>query len=1750
LRKRFIIGLVAVLLAIGVVFAKRHELLRFTFQTAVGAATGYTFRYADQLIGGDHAALIDLHVSRNGYPVLDARRLDVWYSLRDLLPGSAHRFGLTGISVDGAKVTIVHFRDGSYNFATPAGTGPAQPGLPQPINPVPIAFTLRMENARMELLEPYAYDASAKDVTIHDFNVHAVVDSSKLTAYTSRGAFFEQNRDEPFTIAGKIDAIRGYAVHRMRAPRFPLRALANYFSDTPVLRILAGRARNFDARLYSLDVEPDAPSAYHVNLQLDLDGAKMAFQAITAPIENIRGHLELVDNDVFVRGLTADLARVPFRATGGLYDLTGDLTGNPQLRLSVAGSGELNDLRTAFAFTRNEQIRGHMDLGVLVQGPLTHPMVMAHGHADSATYRTMPLRGVDVTVIYRDGIVAVVPLLAQYSGTNVAVRGTLDISGKHLLSDIALHAEVTSRHLPYMDEMLADEPLLFDAVGRGNDVNFHANGAFASARGVERVAGLINLEPAGTARLVPMWIHSERGDFDGGYVLDRPNASSAFWGVGSNLTMHAPTEKTFVGIELPVIPKIEGHIASFMVAGGGAGKAVEIAGNFEGRKMSFADVPFDSIHAAFGGTMNGAAVNDIRASGPWGRFSGGGAFSTTAFVARGQYDGTLDGLQPFLGKDMPGRGPISGTAAIEVVGNRIVVQGENLQMAGSTLRGIPISSASLTLAIDGDVLEVYSAHAHAAGGDVVAAGRYSTAAHPPSTATQALSLVATGLDAAQLHGIGLPIDSGRLTTSGDLAAGAPVPFYRGGVTIAGGHMLHYPISGNAEIDLAGNGVHLGRTIGALGATYAYVDGRIDDLSSGTPVYGLDATIPAGNVASTLHVLSFPNYMMEGSFNARLRVGGRGSDPHVNGNIGVPGGNINGLPFIDATGALAATSTGVSFRHGRVQIAKTNLHFTAIVQPQENAFHVASNRADLSDFNNFFDTGDTLDGNGTLRLGAFVRSGGINTSGNIDIQKFRYRNLPIGDTRATWSSERNNVTGDVAIGGAEGALKIKGTIGVVPSKDLSTLLSRSRYDLTGSIANLDLSLWVPALGFQSVPVTGRASGDAALRGMYPALAMHGDARIDGGTLGPLTLQTATIAVHSSGTRVAIDSSQLITPGLQASASGSFGLRPADKLDLQVHAATDDLPGLVYQLSRVRVPVSGSFESTLQVAGTMRAPAFSAGFDATGVTAYGLTIASAFGEVKLRGTTLVLSDAGASFAQGETTLAGSLPLQLSPLRIGPPNQPISFDIDVSNLDPAFLDGLLGSNSKLGGAINGHIGIAGTVAAPEIRGHASLENGTYVSDVERTPIAGATATLTFNRNSAQISKVFARLGSGTLYGNGNVEFPDGFSSSSDLAFDVAAHAKGAQFDLPAYGKGTLEADIALKKLPARIALLSGTVTLSNATFPFSTFLQASQAESKNGMPPLPLAFDLDATAGKNVRVRGNGYGAGLDIGASGSVKVGGTLQAPTLGGSFKSSGGTLTYFDRAFRVQTGEVSFDPADGVRPVIHAVAVANVTNPDPDRARNPYGTADVTITVNGPIDGMKIGFTSAPAGYTQDQIIALIAPFGGFFASTAFNSTNPYAVQSPGGFTPLGALNPLPNVYAQRTTTMTVGEEAFNILNAQFATGILGPVENVIGQGLGLSSVNLNLGYYGTLGVKANRELTKTLSAIYGITFGIPQIQSFGLQFSPNPDTSASLSVFTQTGGNRLFTTSTAYGTYAQQTILGQALQGNNGFSFDLTRRF
>lgn len=1743
MRKRFAIGLLAALALLSLVVARRHDLLRFALQTGAGIA-GYTLRIADVRIGLSAAVFSGISAQRGNDPLLDAKRVTIRYSLRDLLPGSGHRYGLVGAEVDGAKLTLIRYKDGSFNLSLPSG-GAAAPPAPQRINEVPIRCSLRVRDTQIDLREPAAYDASARELRVTGITVDAAVDTAGVTHYRASGAF-QERRAEPFTIAGRVDTRAGYAMHHAQAAYFPARALANYFADTAAVRILGGEGRNLDARMYALGVEPNVAPHYHVSLQLDVNGGRLALPALAAPVEGLNARLQVIDNAFFVREASANLAGLPLHIEGGAYDFTGALTGRAQLRLGVWGDGDLSALRTAFAFARDQPIAGRARLGVLVHGPIDDPVIVAKVDAPRASYRALPFDSLVAGVVYHANVVALAPLRVNYSGVALRLDGTMTI-GRTLHSQFGVHVEGLASRLPYLDEMLGDEPIVIDAAAQGDDLLFHLAGSAASARGVERVAALVDTNPNGTAAVAPFWFHTERGDFDGGYILDRPDGTSAFWMIASRLKMRVPPRPAFPGISLPAMPPVDGRSVGMTIAGGGAGKNIVLGGVVTADDARIAGVDFDRIQAGFGGTLQGTAINLLRASGPWGTFDGHGGFSSQRFVAYGKYRGSFEGLQPLIGNAIAGHGHLAGTVGIGIEPQRIIVQGSRLAMAGATLHGIPVDRASITLAIEGNRLRVYSGLARAAGGDVVAAGTFALSAG--AAKGSGIELVARKLQAAQLRGIGLPLESGTLSAAGRLAAGDPIPSFDGSVAIDRGRIAQFPVSGNGDVRVAGDAVELRRILGALGGTYANVDGSISSLTSGLPIYALDADVPAAQIAPALHTFGLPNYKTNGTFNARLRIGGRSIAPEVRGHVGVPGGDVNGLPFIDGSATLAADPQGVAIHNGSVLVGTTASYFSAVSRPHESAIDLRAPHADLSDFNNFFDTGDTLDGDGRVKLAAASHDARITSSGDIDVRGFRYRNLPIGNTKAVWSSARNVIAGALSIGGDEGVLRAHGTIGLTPANAWQAMLMRSRFDLDASVENLDLSLWMPALGMQSLPVTGRASGIATVHGRYPDLNVRGNASVASGTLGPLSLDRADVALHSAGKRIVIDRAEMLTPALTASATGTLGLGADEPIDVAMHASTDHLAQLVYDVSRVKVPVRGSFESTLKIGGTYKAPSFVAGFDASDVVAYNISIASLFGEARVERHALVISNAGATFAKGEATLAGSLPLQLAPLRLAAPDQPISFDLDVVGLDPALFDGVLGVNTKLTGVIDGHLGLSGTVRQPAVVGRLSLTGGSYVSDLERVPIDQIAAAIAFNHTSATLTHASARVGGGTVSGSGSIAFPNGFARSG-ATISMRASARGAQLDLPAYGSGTLDASMAVAKRPGSDALLSGSATLSNATLSFAAFIKAAQSSGSTSGPALPLAFDLQATAGKNVRVRGSGYGAGLDIGVDGSVKLAGTLAAPTLAGGFKSTSGTLTYFDRAFRVQQGNVQFNAADGVVPTLHAVATTSVVNPDPDRARNPYGSAEVTIRVDGSISNPKIAFTSNPPGYSQQEILGLIAPFGGFVGGIAFSRQGMLAQQQAGGITPLGAVSPIPNVSVSQRSTITVGQEAFNLLNAQFTAGLLSPLESTLGQGLGLSSINLTLGYYGNVGFTATRLLSKAVSAVYAVTFGIPQTQSFGLMVEPNPETSAALNFFVQNGPTKLFAVPTSPVGYGAGYLATQPLIGNSGFSLTFQRHF
>ncbi len=1722
MRKHVLIPLAILLVVLGLGIAKRHEVVRFVLTRALALATGDDVRLADQRIGGSHAALIDLWLVRRGVTVLRAPRIDVWYSLADLLPGSTRRFGLVGIAVDRPEITLVKYADGSDDLPFHA-PGPRLPALSPAPSSVPLRFFLRVRDASATVRE----QGGGAPLIARVVDVGGTIDTAGRTHYAATGAFVERVL-EPFSVRGTIDQSLGYAEHRMKARAFPLSAIANFFINSNDVKVLGGTAHAFDASAFAIGRKPDGAFDYQYSLGFDLSGGRLRLVGLIHPVEAIRGRLALYDDTFFLRGLHAALVGIPLQAQGAIFHFS-----DAQIRIAVTGNGDMAQLRKAFRFSVDQPLAGPLTLGILVEGALDDPSVVANATAPRVWYRGFPFDALDARVVYHHDVVAFAPLRFRYGGIDATGRGTLEL-GDHIRERMMLHFTAPASALPYAGALLGSEPLSGDAALDGSDLLARVTGSLAARSGVSVAAGLFDFEPNGVANVAPFWMHAGAGDLAAGFHLDRPSGTSAFWIAGDDVTMRGGSAGSLPSVTLPQMPSITGRVRSIGIVGGATAGGLALAGSVSATRAAIASVPFDALTASFDGTMGGAAIDRIAATGPWGTFSGAGVFSNAQFLTRGRFDGRLDALVPlFFG--VPARGGVHGEVALGVERRGIVVQASGLHLERASVDGVPVTEADGTLLVGNGAVRVYSAHVLAGGGDVVAAGSLRIAG---TRAANRLALVADHVDAGSLRGLGLPFERGRLAVAGTLGAGVPLPSFSGEVSVANGAVAGYPLAGSAAVDFTGTRVTFGRVVAAMSGIYGFADGSIDAVDTTDPRFDLHAVTPAGDVASALRELRLPSYYTEGTFDADVRIAGSERAPRVIGNIGVPAGSVNGLPFVDASGLIVAGRSGIGIRDGSVLVGTTRTGFDAAVAPRSSALQIRASTANFADFNNFFDTGDTLAGTGSIAASLVEAGTRVRTSGNVNVRAFRFRSLPIGDTLAQWSSRRNVVRGRLSVGGAEGLLRARGSVALSPGDRWQDTIKRSRYNLVATVDNLDLGLWVSALGFAQVPITGRAFGSAQMVGTYPALRLQGSARLSNGTLGRFPVDLFEMRFGSDGRRLRIEQAQIQGPGIAASASGSVGLRGTDPVDLRVDAKTDDLAAFLAEVTRAHVPVSGAFQGTLRMGGSFSAPVFDARLNAQNVRIVGVPIATMFASVRLQRNRVELYDAGATFARGRMTIAGDVPLRLQPFSL-PKNTPVHFTLDASDVDASVFDALFGHDTKLGGVVGIGVDLAGTVEDPRISGGVSVAHGSYSSLLDGAPVTNAVGTLSFSGAHVDLTRFTANAGSGTLALSGTADL----ASASGPRFNGAMTLHGAQFSSPTYGSATVDGNLSFARTSAN-ALLSGDLTMTNTTIPFVAFVGGAGGAGGDALN-LPLAFDLKLNAGQNVRVRGSGYGAGLDISGTGSTVLGGTLSSPTLSGGFLSTGGTLTYFDRSFRVVQGGVTFDPADGIVPTLHAVATATVVNPDPDVARNPFGSATITIVVSGPVDNLKIDFTSDPLGYSREQIIAMLAPFGGFISGIQFN---PYEMQIPGGA--VAAVNnaPVPGgVFVQRNGTITVSQEAFSILNAQFASGLLAPFENVLGQTLGVSDVNFTLGYFGNFGVSVRRVLGKTVTAVYSSTFGLPSRQTFGIRFAPNALNEAALSFFYQTGQMRLFATP---GEQFGPVMLGEPLQGQSGFSFTFQHFF
>ena len=1728
-RRRLGRGIAAALVLALALALTHHAIAKFVVARVLGTALGYTVRFGDMSLGWSHATFTDMHVGKNGDPVLDAARVDVDYALRDIFPGGKHRYGFAGVAIDRPTLTLVRHADGSYNV-----TSSSPPSGTQTVAE-PLLFSARVRDGTIEIVDQAPLERDLAEQSIVDVSIDASVQSNARTVARIDGTLVGRRSQAapigrwPLTVRSVIDYSRGFAMHRIRAPALPLRGLLNFLVHAKIARFNDGVMRDVDVRAYALGIDAQTPFAYRLGGGGARDGAEIALGPLAQPVRDLHGRIDLFDDGVTAPDLRGSVAGIPLHIRGGMYDFA-----DVRFRLGIAADAQLAQLRRLFAFLRDQPVRGPMHLETLVTAMSKAPLIRTVIASPRVYYGKIPLDRAGGTVDYKDGVVSFAgfhtgfgPLASTLAGEVLVNQPIAELEG-------AVHVAGPASALPYAQAIAAGETIRGDAIVGGDGRNgFHARGTIDADGPHASGEGFLAVDEHGNGEFGPFLFQRDDGSvLAGAFRLERPLSASAGWAVAEHYRFAVPARNAVLpGVEIFGFPPIGGIIDAALVAGG-APNDFAVAGHVQMHDARFEKFPLGVLSADLGGTFDDMRLRGIRLDGPRGHFRGDGAVARSVFGVRGTYAGSLEDLRVFTG-DIGGRGSVHAPVAALVDDRGVTVQTTGAVLAGGSIHGVAFGAAAGTMTIAGTAVRIVTGAATLDGAHAVAAAR---------GGETAISMV--GVPAAAFAGSGLPLDAGRVSVFG--LGNFERPEFHGSIDLDRGIARGYPLGGWVDIALDRRTLSIRDGIASLGDTYGRLGGRIDDIGSPDFRYDLDAGVALGDVGDLIDDLRLPLRYADGSFAARVHIFGGSSAPAIAGTVVAPEGSYNGLPFRDAGGRLVVTpGGGIRVDDGRVTVGGTRATFRASAGDGALGLAVQSPAANLADFDDFFDESEILAGTGALNFSFFNNGRSTTTAGSIALRGARVRRFPLGTVDGHWATAGGTIDADLAIAGQAGGGHAAGTI-VPAAAGPVDALRRGRYAAAVTVTGVDLGTFLPGAGF-TYPILGRLTATGQIAGVFPRLAIGGHASVTGGQVGPFPVLSADATTRILGNRVSLDAASADLGFAHFTASGIVGLTPADPLSLHVHATVPDLAAAGRRVLPHRtVDVDGSLESDVLITGTYAKPQLTAGFDLNKPRIGPLLVQRIIGNLDSDLHSVRLDSAEFVLNHGSAVIAGSLPISLRPAGIGPPEAPLSITADAHSVDLASLAPLFpGTGTKLGGTVDGHLALEGTVRSPRVLGTVSLSNASYVSNVETSPISAAGARLVFAGTSVALAALHARVGTGSIDASGRLDLP--IAGLPAQGYAVTIVAKGAQVNLPAFGGGTIDGTARLVS-GARLPTLSGELTLSNATVPFATIFRAAgtpaETASVTGAPPFDLAFDLRADA-KNIRIKS----PIIDVGAGGNIVLSGTLRSPRAAGEFTATrGGVFSTYQRLFRIQDATVTFDPNQGIVPNLDLHATAHVENPDPDPARNAIGSADITVAVTGPADAYTIAYSSQPP-YSQAEIVALLVDLPVLGSLNFGRGPLPGTLRGAPGES--DALLP-PGVTPYETGATPIQQEAFSLFNTQLTQRLLSPLENAFGGALGLTDLALTLDYGGRVGYTARQQLSRkrAVYATIGQVLSYPTRTQLGFASRPNPATTISFTYFQQ-NGTPYFSNSIFGNTSTVEIVNGiQPLSDRQGFSFAITRTY
>ncbi|MDB5042590.1 MAG: hypothetical protein JWN27_3316 [Candidatus Eremiobacteraeota bacterium] len=1628
-----------------------------------------------------------------GEPLFTAARVDVGFSLRDLLPGSRHRFGLTAVDLERPVLTLIHQADGSYNVALPGPSAAARPDA------TPIDLRLRVRNGTVALVDRFVEKNRERRESLVAIRVDAVLQPRDPAYYRVDAMLHDGARRYPISGRGRIDHGRLFASQHWHAAELPIGPLVDFAMATYDINLVDGRLRDVDARIGGF-LHEDGSTTTHLGIEAQLIDGKMFVAKLGAAVGDAHGPLRVYDDGLTTTGVDATLAHAPLHLVGGIYSLA-----HPQVRFVLTGSGRLAQLRALAPQTAHLPLDGALAFDLRADGDLGHPVVRGMLRAPRVAYGGYALSDVAGEIAFGGSELQVVGATARYGAIGLRARGAVTLAD-HVESEFVAAVDGPANGIPYAAAVLPGVPVRGIVVLRGTDARLAAHGAVDAAGAAGTLDAPFALEADGTGTIGPVAL--ERSDGATLYArvgVDRPRGTVDAIVSAHRLTLFPSRLARLPGVTAAALPAVSGCLDADLTAEIRGASLAAATGALQLRRAGIAGIPIGDAVAHLAENGGGIALTGVNVHGPLGTLRGEGAYDGRTMAARGRFNGSLERLAQLHA--VRARGSVDAQLRFVADGRRTVVQIADARFTGARVQGIALTGAQGTFALRPGAIDVDGARLDAAGGTIVAHGSFGNGG--------VLRLSASGVDAGALRAAGVPLSGGRVVALAALSGTLAAPRADAGVALGGARIGGAPLDGSVSGAYARGRVRIDDARGTYAGAVARAKGSIDGVHGGVNRARVDvaATVRGADVATLAHQFRLPLRFPEGSIDADMRVAGAASDPSVAGDARIAAGSLNGLGFRDLRVPLQGGRGGISVRGGRATVGSTTLAFDAAAGPGRARVGLRADHADLADFDNYFDAADTLAGRGRLAATVALGAGTFATNGDVALHDARLRRFPLGDVTARWTSHDRTIAGAGQVGGPHGTLSARGTA-TIPSGAPLAHLAASNVDVRADLAGLDLAAWLPAAGI-AAPVTGRLNGFARVRGRAPNLAFAGKAALRNGVAGRIPIKTLTLAAAYDRGRGRVTNARLDTGNALASGAGTFGLAPNAPIDLAVSASTPDAGAFVRSATGTNLDAAGALAAQVHLTGTRRVPSIGAVADLDRPR-YGRTSARRLhADVALAGGRLIARSITLDLAAGRLALTGSVPVSNAPPFIDRNTAPIAARMIASAVDLGQFDALLPPGTKVGGIVNGDLAVAGTVRAPRLDGTLALAKGSYVSPVLASQVRNATVDVALAGRRATIRTLHADIGGGAIDGGGVASVGDLRDPVRSLAMRIDTREKNVGLDLPRYFRGKMDGTLSLRRDPGTSLVIGGDLAFSHARVPLNALLPTAPAKNRTGVP-LPVAFDLTVAATTDDRVQS----ANVDVGARGSVHVSGTLAQPALAGNFSSTDGTISLY-RTFILQRAEVAFDPGLGFIPDVDVTATTQV--PDP--------STEVLLHAHGPATGLALDLSSRPA-YDKAQIIGLLVNAQALGAVRGVAATPGLA----------GGSNPLQGV-------------AVGYIDQQFTRGLFEPFSSGVGKSLGFSTFTFNAGLTGGFSAGASRALGDKLAFSFAESTDplAGTRQSIALAYDASASSAVQLTLFDAGTGARTVGVQAPAAPIGPTNFALQALAppaGSSGYVFTLDRRF